>query len=822
MIKIEGRSLKIPTQERIIGWVGDNRVEVRIFELNRFYGDIDLSEFDFKLDTEINGTKNIIDLDKSVTEDKITLTWTVKESHILNPGHMSIQIRAFSAGEEKWHSAQGYVRVQPSINATQVLPDPLPSEFVQMEQRVTAMHNEAITAAQTATEQADRVQDIVDYAETEVLPALNQAVEDAGLAKGLLDGSIEDAGTAKTQLDGSISSAGTAKGELDGSINEANTAKGQLDDSIDLAGNAKTELDGSITAAGQAKELLDESIATGDLVAFRYDFESHLNDYVTYKDSNNLKVAKVEKELNDYKATMQQINIHQRPTQKATGHGIISLPPNAAEGQISVVVKGGTYTNLLGDAGDFESANLGWTFHYLNGTGYSASSSEKSVVGTKSFKGVLTETTRAVRVEKNGVITQNHKYYVSAYIFPKYSEPAYFQLGGIDGSYIFPIPNQWNRISSIIDCTNKTHEYFRLYHRADKQYAVGDTIYFDGIMIVDLTAHGLENKTKEELDKMFAHYFNGTKSTISAFRIRSVSEDETQESSAYVIAIDADTGEILELRSLPNGVKDEIDITRGKLIRRTGKAVLNGNEDWRHDATGDLTSRFYLNNWKDANNAVNISPNGDNAVELNDDAPYILREHAGGDVRCLVIHVDGNLYLRVEKNKLDSFSGTVVEKLRTYLNQYPITLTYQLAEPVEIPIQVSGSIVSYPSGTIYIERILPDAGVYTDKITILHQDAPIKRLDRLSKVDFYTGVETELDVSEAVIAEDKLSFTHPDLSEGDIVFFEYEYDVESTEGETEVEYYDSRYVIKDSVTDKFYKWNIVVANGQPSIELVEV
>ena len=154
MIKIEGRSLKIPTQERIIGWVGDNRVEVRTFELNRFYGDIDLSEFDFKLDTEINGTKNIIDLDKSVTEDKITLTWTVKESHILNPGHMSIQIRAFSAGEEKWHSAQGYVKVQPSINAEQSIPDPLPSEFVQMEQRVTAAKNEAQAAAQTATEQA--------------------------------------------------------------------------------------------------------------------------------------------------------------------------------------------------------------------------------------------------------------------------------------------------------------------------------------------------------------------------------------------------------------------------------------------------------------------------------------------------------------------------------------------------------------------------------------------------------------------------------------------------------------------------------------------
>jgi len=95
-------------------------------------------------------------------------------------------------------------------------------------------------------------------------------------------------------------------------------------------------------------------------------------------------------------------------------------------------------------------------------------------------------------------------------------------------------------------------------------------------------------------------------------------------------------------------------------------------------------------------------------------------------------------------------------------------------------------------------------------------------LEKLSKIDFMTGLETELDVSDAVIAEDKLSFTHPDLVEGDIVFFTYEYDRESTEGETEIEYYDSRYVVKDSVTGKFYKWHITVANGVPSIELKEV
>ena len=92
-----------------------------------------------KLDTEVNGIKNIIDLEKEISEDKIILTWIIEKSHVLYSGYMAIQIRAFSGNEEIWHSTQEYVQVLPSINATESQPDPLPSEFVQMEQRVTTM-----------------------------------------------------------------------------------------------------------------------------------------------------------------------------------------------------------------------------------------------------------------------------------------------------------------------------------------------------------------------------------------------------------------------------------------------------------------------------------------------------------------------------------------------------------------------------------------------------------------------------------------------------------------------------------------------------------
>jgi len=65
-------------------------------------------------------------------------------------------------------------------------------------------------------------------------------------------------------------------------------------------------------------------------------------------DEQKLKVAKVEKELNDYQKVMSQINVNQEPTQKVSDYGILSLPQNATKGQVSSVeLKGHTITQIL-------------------------------------------------------------------------------------------------------------------------------------------------------------------------------------------------------------------------------------------------------------------------------------------------------------------------------------------------------------------------------------------------------------------------------------------------------------------------------------------
>ena len=283
------------------------------------------------------------------------------------------------------------------------------------------------------------------------------------------------------------------------------------------------------------------------------------------------------------------------------------------------------------------------------------------------------------------------------------------------------------------------------------------------------------------------------------------------ESNTYFVTKDPETDEILQLRSVPSGANDEVRLSEGKLIKRVSDEYKDFSTIWYYDSVYEVfgfTKSDLPNITNNYSVGIGVFYNQDGFSDVN-------RLYTPGGIQKMALNLPANLL--TSKGYTANSVGA-----RQWAIDTELTLIYQLAEPVEIPIEVSGNIVSYPSGTIYIERAVPDAGIYTDKMTVLHQDLPIKVLEKLSKIDFMTGLETELDVSDAIIAGDKLSFTHPDLVDGDIVFFVYEYDRESTEGKTEIEYYDSRYVIKDSATGKFYKWHIAIANGVPSIELTEV
>jgi hypothetical protein len=460
-----------------------------------------------------------------------------------------------------------------------------------------------------------------------------------------------------------------------------------------------------------------------------------------------IKVLDVEQDVSNINKVLINLNPNHEAKQTVSSYGTVTLPKNAAKGQISAILKGNTWTNRAG-IGD---------------------TSPQTIENLDSAKTYLLIKTDGGTVNVDAVDTA-----VPAKITGKTSTVLTWASGKI-----------------------------ALYELSTAEAAL----------------------TEAELGARY-HYVDGTKSTVGAMRLKSVSEDESEVSTAYVTAKDEED-KISELRSLPNGTKDEIRVSENKAILKTGQVILNGSELWIYHiyaGTYDIHV-FKILNWRVNNNSVSFNGVGDNKLKavcfnidgnLDINTSYDTLTWEGKDFAIGV--VNDELRLIVKGSKLI----TTVLELQNYLSLKPTTLTYQLATPIEIPMQTSGSLVSYPSGTVYIEPFVADAGIYTDKMSVLHQDLPIKALEKISKVDFDTGLETELDITAAVIAEDKLSFTHPNLTSGDIVFFTYEYDRESTEGETEIEYYDSRYVIKDSATEKFYKWHIAVANGVPSIELVEV
>ena len=124
-----------------IGFEGENDTRSLIIEVD------DAADYDFKLDVEARdgreSKRNIIDLNK----DGNVLSVLLKKEMLVNSGVHRMQVRGIR-GEEIRKSNIFHVHVFQSINAEDTFPDPLPSEFSQIEQAITKMKNDTIEASQ--------------------------------------------------------------------------------------------------------------------------------------------------------------------------------------------------------------------------------------------------------------------------------------------------------------------------------------------------------------------------------------------------------------------------------------------------------------------------------------------------------------------------------------------------------------------------------------------------------------------------------------------------------------------------------------------------
>ncbi len=251
MIEVIGRKLVVPKDEETIGYIGDHRVERVVFKLPKTYNGIDMSGFSFKLDTQFGDKKDIIDLDKTVGE-YIQLTWTVEETHLLDSGYVQIQIRAFNGTLEKWGSSPTYLRVGASIGSTAEYPDPLPSEFVQMEARVTEAKN-IVVEADVATKAAQALESQQKAKESEDSAA--DSKRDAGSAAEQSSYYAGQAGTYAGQAEESKNQAAAQAENAEGWANEARGYSQSAHAAIETIGNMMTPIMAAKQATLEAKDI---------------------------------------------------------------------------------------------------------------------------------------------------------------------------------------------------------------------------------------------------------------------------------------------------------------------------------------------------------------------------------------------------------------------------------------------------------------------------------------------------------------------------------------------------------------------------------------
>lgn len=174
-----------------------------------------------------------------------------------------------------------------------------------------------------------------------------------------------------------------------------------------------------------------------------------------------------------------------------------------------------TYTNYLGDYGDFESSYWISGSGY-SGAGYSNSSTANCVYGTKCFKGVIDSQSGTKRIETPDSFTlEQHQYYVSCYILALVNKTSYFKLNGTGfGVDPFnPTADVWYRMAKIFDFTSTAivADPLRIYHDNSAPYAIGHIVYWDAVMIVDLTnTFGSGNEPSLEVCNNEIPFFNNS------------------------------------------------------------------------------------------------------------------------------------------------------------------------------------------------------------------------------------------------------------------------------------------------------------------------
>ena len=172
MIVIENRQMLIPRGEEKIGTTADNLCDTRTFSIPRVSATLlDLSALDFFIDLEYaDGTKDTDSLQATYGEERILLTWQIRNTQLRVPGAVFIAVRGYDdIGTMRYNSYKTPVYVEDAINTPEGKPGL--SEFERLEKELNA----GLGKAEEATNKADTAAGLANSAATRATTAAEEA-----------------------------------------------------------------------------------------------------------------------------------------------------------------------------------------------------------------------------------------------------------------------------------------------------------------------------------------------------------------------------------------------------------------------------------------------------------------------------------------------------------------------------------------------------------------------------------------------------------------------------------------------------------------------
>ena len=139
MIMIQHGIMTIPEEERFVGFAGDNLCSSKSFRIEDAPCGADVYKLFLTFD---NSACNYFELSKTVINGRTTLKWNVLEEHILKPGVIMAQIKAYSSSGEIWHSSSDWFVVDESAEFTEYFSNKENSEFLSYERRLLSLKSE--------------------------------------------------------------------------------------------------------------------------------------------------------------------------------------------------------------------------------------------------------------------------------------------------------------------------------------------------------------------------------------------------------------------------------------------------------------------------------------------------------------------------------------------------------------------------------------------------------------------------------------------------------------------------------------------------------